>query len=193
MSIYTVIAANCLSWHALWRDSSRVTTLVLGILLLAPFNVYASVALNELHPPTADVAPAGATDAATAKWRSPQMVALSDVNPGVADPPSMDVLGLGNGPTGDPYPRCDVQWLAYSDLSQAQQCELRALAKRCSLSDRCRIRCESRGGVPELSWSCAHMCASGGQVTEARGRFGEKIDDSDSPTTESAACLGGSP
>lgn len=185
------IAATRLRWRALWRDCSRVPALALGMLLLASFNVGAASALDERHPPTADVASAGITETATANWRSPLMVALSGGNLGAADPPSMDILGLGNGPTSDPYPRCDVQWLADSDLSPAQQCELKALAQRCSLSDRCRIRCERQGGVPELSWDCAHLCASGGRVTEARGRFGEAVDDRDTPTTESAACLDG--
>ena len=189
MSIYTSIAANRQRWRELWRVGGRFATLILSMLILAPFNVWASDALDELHPSAADVTSAETTDITTAKWRFPPMVALTGGNWDVADPPSMDVLGLGNGPAGDPYPRCDVQWLESSDLSQAQQCELKALAKRCSLSDRCRIRCERHGGLPETRGGCAHVCVAGRRVTEARGRFGEELDDSDAPTTESAACL----
>ena len=189
MSIYTSIAANCLRWRELWRGSGRFATLALSMLLSAPFNVCASDASDELHPSAAAVTSAETTDITTANWRFPPMVALRGGNLAAADPPSMDVLGLGNGPAGDPYPRCDVQWLAYSDLSQAQQCELRALTKRCSLSDGCRIRCERHGGLPETGGGCAHVCVAGRRVTEARGRFGEELDDSDAPTTESAACL----
>ena len=57
---------------------------------------------------------------------------------------------------------CDVSWIEGSHLSPQQACALRALAKRCAVSDRCEIECEAKGGLPHTGGGCAHVCQGGG-------------------------------
>lgn len=58
-------------------------------------------------------------------------------------------------------PECDTSWVDARELHPARKCELRALAKRCNVSDRCQIACEARGGAPLIGGGCAHICTSG--------------------------------
>lgn len=57
---------------------------------------------------------------------------------------------------------CDVSWVGSSALSPPRACELRALAERCAVSDRCQIQCEARGGLPHVGGGCSHVCQGGG-------------------------------
>lgn len=59
---------------------------------------------------------------------------------------------------------CDVSWLKESRVSSQKACELRALAKRCAVSDRCYINCEAKGGAPEIGGGCLHICMGGAQA-----------------------------
>jgi hypothetical protein len=57
---------------------------------------------------------------------------------------------------------CDVSWIGGSSLSPQRACELRVLAKRCAVFDRCQIQCEARGGAPGIGGGCSHICEGGG-------------------------------
>lgn len=61
---------------------------------------------------------------------------------------------------------CDVPWIGNSHLSPQRACELRALAKRCAVSDRCQIQCEAKGGLPNVGGGCSHVCQGGGAQTD---------------------------
>lgn len=78
---------------------------------------------------------------------------------------------------------CDVSWLDDSALSPQRACELKVLARRCAVSDRCQIRCEESGGARQVAGGCAHVCTSGGQTEEDVARNGGPY-----ATDESVAC-----
>src|SRR5690606_32258060 len=80
---------------------------------------------------------------------------------------------------------CDVSWVGDSSLSSQRACALRALAKRCVISDRCQIQCEAKGGLPNIGGGCAHVCQGGGaaQTDDDMANNGGPYD-----TPESIAC-----
>lgn len=80
---------------------------------------------------------------------------------------------------------CDVSWVGNSQLSPQRACELRALAKRCAVSDRCQIQCEAKGGLPNVGGGCSHACQGGGsaQTDEDIARNGGLY-----ATADSVAC-----
>ena len=83
-------------------------------------------------------------------------------------------------------PACDVSWIKEDGrLSSQRACELRALAQRCALSDRCQISCESNGGMSSVGGGCAHVCQGGGA-----GQTDEDIRRNGGPyhTDASSAC-----
>src|SRR5690606_20683887 len=80
---------------------------------------------------------------------------------------------------------CDMSWLDESAVSSQKACELRVLAKRCAVADRCYVRCEARGGAATVSGGCEHICTGGGaaQTDEDIVRNGGLY-----ATEESVAC-----
>ena len=84
-----------------------------------------------------------------------------------------------------PSGACDVSRIDFSQLSPQRTCQLRALAKRCAVSDRCQIECEARGGVQQVGGGCQHICEDGGagQTDEDIARNGGAY-----ATPESTAC-----
>ena len=80
---------------------------------------------------------------------------------------SIAILLSGCVTSSEPGPAamsCDVSWLGGSELSPQRVCELRALAKRCAVSDQCQIQCEAKGGLPSVGGGCSHVCQGGGGV-----------------------------
>lgn len=67
-----------------------------------------------------------------------------------------------NSESGSAAMGCDVSWIGNSRLSPQRACELRALANRCAVSDRCQIQCEAKGGLPNIGGGCSHACQGGG-------------------------------
>ena len=67
-----------------------------------------------------------------------------------------------SGEPGAAATGCEVSWIGSSSLSPQRACELRVLAKRCAVSDRCQIQCEARGGAPSIGGGCSHICEGGG-------------------------------
>lgn len=80
---------------------------------------------------------------------------------------------------------CDVSWIEHSQLPAQKACELRALARRCAVSDRCQIQCEAKGGLPNIGGGCSHVCQGGGaaQTDEDIAKNGGLYS-----TEESIAC-----
>src|SRR5690606_25137459 len=78
---------------------------------------------------------------------------------------------------------CDLSGvLARTDIDPYTLCTARALAKRCSASDQCFIRCESRGGLPQIGGGCSHVCHSQVLTDEQYAKEGPSF------TEEAAAC-----
>ena len=77
------------------------------------------------------------------------------------------VTSTGSGPIAK---ECDVSWIEDSQLSEQKACQLRALAKRCALSDQCLIQCESRAKtrVLNVGGGCDHVCEGGGAAQTAK-------------------------
>ena len=70
------------------------------------------------------------------------------------------IAACASGATSTSYsPECDISSLRPGDYTHDTWCSIKHAALRCStLSDRCLVQCEQRGGLKNISGGCSHIC-----------------------------------